>query len=58
MRHKCPYCGEELEEVIDGEWFCPECGESFVDNGYDYPVGEYERMTDSDYDDEDEEDDW
>ncbi len=50
----CPFCECDLEEVVPGEWHCPECGETFVDKGFDYPVSESESMTDTDYDEDDE----
>ena len=47
-----------MEELFDGEWECPKCGETFVDVGYgrNHLRPQSELDTDTDYDDED--DDW
>lgn len=26
MKKRCPYCGIELLETYDGEFYCPNCG--------------------------------
>lgn len=55
---KFPYCNKEMEELFDGEWECPKCGETFVDVGYgrNHLKPQSELDTDTDYDYED--DDW
>lgn len=31
--HECPECGEELEELEDGSWYCEECNMWFDKDG-------------------------